>query len=208
MKTQIAFLVDCTESMREWRPVVLSHMCEAIARAELDGELEVALVGYTDYDEFDVRGSSVFVPFTTDASRVIRPLTYSPDIDAPEDVAGGLRRTVQLEWDLSETTRRQVIHFADGPPHGLNYHEPWIADRYPQGDPRGLNLEEDLHDLREADVEYTFYSANESTDVFAHVLEGYFGMAFREFRMVDRLRPPRRLSVRELDDYTMQRLQS
>ncbi len=49
-----------------------------------------------------------------------------------------------------------LIHFADAPCHGKEYHDGNIGDSYPEGDPARLNEWELMHDIKKLDIQYWF----------------------------------------------------
>ena len=46
-----------------------------------------------------------------------------------EDVAGGLRRALDMEWTANG---RCIVHFFDAPPHGATFHRADVLDNYPE----------------------------------------------------------------------------
>ena len=56
--------------------------------------------------------------------------------DAPEDLVGGWRQALDLDWKAGT---RVLIHITDAPCHGKKYHD--CGDSYPSGDPDGLQPE-------------------------------------------------------------------
>ncbi|XP_046844844.1 alpha-protein kinase vwkA-like [Xenia sp. Carnegie-2017] len=55
-----------------------------------------------------------------------------------------------------ETYPRIMFHMADRPCHGNRFHNPNVGDKYPDGDPRGLKIEDLLLKLREMNILYCF----------------------------------------------------
>ena len=49
-----------------------------------------------------------------------------------------------------------LIHIADAACHGAQYHAPDVADDYPQGDPRGLKLDDLMKQLADKQIAYHF----------------------------------------------------
>lgn len=172
-KIQIVFLVDSTMYMRTRRTAVMERIAKAIAEAETEYDtVEVARIDYFDYDEFNLLNPPSVLSFTKDVHEALRRVPCKDDEDLPADVTGALFLASQLPWDM--TAAREIVHIAGGPPHGWNYHEPWIEDRYPNGDPHGRDLEVYLRALQSTGVEYTLFTTHESMDVFAHILAEYF----------------------------------
>ena len=58
-----------------------------------------------------------------------------------------------------------LIHIADAPCHGTSYHDLLRGDSYPQGDPRGLQLDDLMKQLAEKEISYYFgYIKKEETN--------------------------------------------
>ena len=57
-----------------------------------------------------------------------------------EDIAGGLRKALDMDWAASH---RYIVHFFDAPPHGIAFHDGDVLDNYP--DVRSLR-ESEPHD--------------------------------------------------------------
>ena len=85
--------------------------------------------------------------------------------DAPEDVHGALHKAMQMDWGVGGSQTRVLVHIADAPCHGTKYHTYGAGvDKYPGGDPHGLQSEELLRGLRQLGVCYSFGRINSSTD--------------------------------------------
>lgn len=209
MKCQIAFLMDRTESMYDRMVKTQTVIRDTIRELSKDGGVvEVAFVAYSDFNSVGNELAPVVMDFTADLKRfevVLDTFHYHQDYDTAENVALGLQETVRLSWDASEQCERIVMHLTDAPPHGEQFHEPWIEDRYPKGDPRGREIGRYLLALRGTRVFYHLCSFSESTDVFAGLLKRVFGDDFEYERITD---SPSRYRVVELDDYTQSLLES
>lgn len=59
--------------------------------------------------------------------------------DIPEDIAGAFFVALNQAWS---SKCRYAVLITDAPCHGIKYHEEEKIDRYPQGDPTGLIIEE------------------------------------------------------------------
>jgi hypothetical protein len=200
MRVQMAFLLDRTQSMQNWIDTCKDEILDLIAKTT-GVELETALVAYSDYDD-DGYHAPLVVPFSGDPVPIKNALSqivaYGGN-DCAEDVAGGIHALHQLAWDPDVV--QHVVHLADAPPHGMEFHEPWVNDNFPNGDPSGKNLIELLE--RIDGVNYTFFKITENTDVFVKLLEDIFPT----FNLVDlKEREYTRMGVRmrvgDLDDYT------
>lgn len=55
-----------------------------------------------------------------------------------------------------------LIHITDAPCHGQQYHSSTVSDRYPDGDPEGLKLDDLMKQLVEKEITYYFGYINKS----------------------------------------------
>lgn len=182
-KIQLLFLVDSTMPMRVHRTAIMERIAKEIAEAESEYDsVQVARIDYYDYDEHEALHMPSVLPFTSEVHEALRRIPCKEDPDRATDITSALYDATQLAWDM--TALHEIIHISGGPPHGWNYHEPWFEDRYPKGDPRMRDLEVYLRALQGTDVSYTLFKTHESMDVFAHILEEYFGEKFMELDLV------------------------
>ena len=190
VRVKLCVLLDCTGSMGPWIQaakdqieVILEKTQGEYANADL--RFQVAFVGYRDYGDEE---QSVVVPFTTVDRFLseVRGVQASGGDDIAEDVAGGLSTVLHLHWDDADV--RSLIHIADAPPHGLDYHAPHISDRFPEGDPRGTDVRLLLREMAN-DIDTTFIGLNRSTDKYIEeALAAYRLIQKRTFTVAD-LRP-------------------
>lgn len=187
VRVKLCFLLDCTGSMDHWIQAAKDQIEAIVEKTQREyggAELrfEVGFVGYRDYgdeDQYEV------VPFTgvDQFLSEVRGIVATGGDDIAEDVAGGVRKVLQLNWGNSDV--RTLIHIADAPPHGLDYHEPHISDRFPEGDPRGNDLRVLLRELAH-DIDMTFIGLNRSTDLFVkEALAAYRAVQKRTFTVAD-----------------------
>jgi hypothetical protein len=157
--------MDCTASMEPWIQAAKDHIVTIVNKTQQEtpeAEVRVAFVGYRDYG---------------DSPQIIRQNFGNADMlldridnvhakgghDIAEDVAGGLMNVRTLAWDVIAV--KSIVHIADAPPHGMQFHEPWISDRFSQGDPDGKNPLSILQSLSEENIDYTFIKINDSTNI-------------------------------------------
>lgn len=167
---KLALVLDCTGSMDPWIGEArekLHEMIETTQHLHPSALFEVALVAYRDYGD-TVRQR--VIDFTSPAE-IIRALetTYAEGgDDQAEDVAGALHHVCGLTWGPSEV--RIVVHIADAPAHGEQFHTAVVSDRFPDGDPSGRNPLFSIRCLAELDIDYTFIRITSSTD---RMIEGF-----------------------------------
>lgn len=205
-KIQLAFLLDTTASMQPWINTCKEEIHKVIekTRAQHGSDLlfEVALIAYNDYDESGAYTEPIVVPFTSDVGRVrsiLSTLYAEGGCDAAEDIAGGMEAVLNLQWDANAIWH--LVHLTDAPPHGREYHEPWVSDSFPNGDPQGRDLN---HMLASLDVHYTFFRITENTDVFIKILSEYMGtlLTVVDLQKQEHDRTGVHMRVREMDDHT------
>ena len=182
---KIAFVLDATGSMEPWIYETKTKIQTIIREARADhpnAEFEIALVAYRDYgDTIRMR----VVDFS-DANQIVHALEAvraEGGDDAAEDVAGALHRTCGLTWGPSDV--RMVFHITDAPAHGMMFHSPRVSDRFPGGDPDGMDPRTFLRHLSEQETEYTFVRITSSTDKMIDVFHNTYVRHGGVFRVID-----------------------
>ena len=187
MKIDMCFLIDCTGSMEEWIQAAKDQAHYTVNKTQHntpETEVRVAFVGYRDYGDSPQFICRDFGDVNVTMHK-IRDVHATGGDDIAEDVAGGLMNVRTLAWE--DDAVKSVIHIADAPPHGMNFHEPWISDRFPQGDPEGKNPLTTLQSLSEDGIDYTFIKINDSTNTMIREFHSvYTGPG--QFQVMD-LRP-------------------
>ena len=185
--------MDCTASMEPWIAQARNRMVQMVntVRAQHpQAVLRVSFVGYRDYDD-DER--FVIVPFL-DAQETmarIQDVYAEGGDDIAEDVATGLFHVLRQDW--SDADVRIVFHVADAPAHGLAFHAPNLSDRFPRGDPDGLDPRDFVEKMSFLDIHYTFVKIHHCTDTMIEQFHNCYVQG-GSFSVVD-LRPqglPRR----------------
>lgn len=67
-----------------------------------------------------------------------------------------------MEW---KHFTRTIIHIADAPCHGMEYHDNGIGDDYENGAPGDKPFEEIVTDLKKESINYVFLRIKEDTDI-------------------------------------------
>eukprot|EP00475_Leptophrys_vorax_P024766 TRINITY_DN3426_c0_g1_i6.p1 TRINITY_DN3426_c0_g1~~TRINITY_DN3426_c0_g1_i6.p1 ORF type:complete len:587 (+),score=166.02 TRINITY_DN3426_c0_g1_i6:22-1782(+) len=156
-KVDLCFLVDCTGSMSTLISEIkdkINTIVTKLSATMKNANIRLAFVGYRDVCDGDEEFS--VLPFTKEISQFsdfMETVQATGGGDACEDIAGGVKVANKLEWTQGT---RVVIHFADAPCHGSQYHDEMQMDDYPSGTP-GVNLPEQLEKLRSNfQVQYFF----------------------------------------------------
>lgn len=145
--------------------------------------IQVALVAYRDYG--DAQRFRI-VDFTTPevVMQALQPLRAEGGDDEAEDIATALSHAVSLRW---EGHVQMVIHIADAPAHGRVFHLPSVSDRFPAGDPDGVDPRVCLREMSENDFTYTFVKITSKTDRMLDAFQAAW-TGGGEFKVID-LRP-------------------
>jgi len=178
------FLVDCTGSMSGTINAVKTKVYEIIKQVnsiESKAYMRFAFVGYRDHcDGADRVEHADFVHDIPGSvfEQTVNGCAAKGGGDAPEDIVGGLEVATTLTW---RSSTRLLIHFADAPCHGNNYHDPALGDSHPGGDPRGLTPESMLQTLMKKRVDYYFMKINNTTDIMTRIFQAEYTNARRSF---------------------------
>jgi hypothetical protein len=183
---RICFLLDCTASMGPWMDQAKTRIREITSLVHTEHpatDIKVALVGYRDYDDID---RFEIVDFTTPEGVMdaLQPLYAVGGDDEAEDVAHAIRHAMLLNWDGDVN---MIVHITDAPAHGLAFHSRAVSDRFPAGDPLGVDPRHYIHDMSERNFTYTFVKIGSKTDTMIDAFHtAWTGEG--EFKVID-LRP-------------------
>ncbi|PRP80235.1 hypothetical protein PROFUN_12174 [Planoprotostelium fungivorum] len=165
----LCFLVDVTYSMHPWIKAVRDKVGEVITAAmTIDSRVipRVSFVGYRDHCDEERFFTIDFAPMD-ELVNLQEQLDECEAIgggDGPEDVCGGFDQALHLDW---QSSTRLIIHIADAPCHGRQYHN--FKDDYPEGDPTGLSLETLLGKVCDKRIDLYFGKINNRTDKMTNI---------------------------------------
>ncbi|DBA81130.1 TPA: hypothetical protein ACH3X2_007100 [Trebouxia sp. C0005] len=174
----ILIMMDCTGSMA-WAIASCKRQIKAVLeKVQSDypeAVIRVAFIGYKDHGDSNERillHKFVDKQDISSVEQFVGKIRANGGADGPEDIAGALQTALDLLKDRVQGFRaqtRMIIHFADAPCHGSQYHS--MHDDYPGGDPHGLNPEKMLHELASKNVDYYFLEVQsrdttKMTDIF------------------------------------------
>jgi hypothetical protein len=161
----LAFLMDCTGSMASQISAVKEHISAIVdhyGKTHRLGSLQIAFVGYRDFGDAN---RFEMMPFTNDVKQFkafVAKIEAAGGDDAAEDVAGGLSKANQLNWNAAgKGATKILIHIADAPAHGRDYHEDSVGDSHASS---ATDPIEPLRKLQQQGVQYIFGKINSSTD--------------------------------------------
>lgn len=144
--SDLLFLIDATGSMRNVIQAAKDKILEIVERsadAPFPMEGWKLRLGFIAYRDFGIAPQFVVQDFTSNAEDFQRALgkvkaLSGPKSDRPEDVFGGIEIATMFSW---ESVSRTIIHIADAPCHGLQYHKGGSgSDNYADGDPWGRDI--------------------------------------------------------------------
>lgn len=142
-----------------------------VAERQADSKLRLAFVRYTDYDVKENR--TTMLPFTEDVKAFetfVGSIVAGGGGDECEDVFGGLSVALNhLQWGAEYTTN-VLIHIADAPCHGLEFHlredGGKCGDTFAEkGDPAEIPLAGLMESAIRLRLNYSFGKINDRTDV-------------------------------------------
>lgn len=179
----VALCIDLTGSMRNEATAARNKLLtvfNAVKTKYPTKKFRLALVGYRDKNDkkqFDI------VDFTEDIESiktVLNNIIENDEVmgggDIPEDIAGAQHHLHELSW--GDQSIKQVIHIADAPPHGLEYHDDTIADDLPDGDEE-YDCKALMTLFAAKQVGYMFVKMNATTDKMNTV----FRLAYQQGRV-------------------------
>ncbi|KAI9024804.1 hypothetical protein DFJ74DRAFT_56910 [Hyaloraphidium curvatum] len=172
----IAFMVDCTGSMTTligYTKKIVSELLGELQKSFPHVNVRMAFIGYRDFDDRG-RPNYEVIPFGT--VEAVAPQLQSVQAlsgfggDWAEDVLGGLKKAIALDW-RSDSLARVLIHILDAPPHGKMFRDVGrSADRYYEDDkpdPAGIKPSDYRDILSELcaikKVHYFFFPLNKTT---------------------------------------------
>ena len=161
----VTFLIDCTSSMKPYIHEAKEQIGNIVNKIKLinANRVRIAFVGYRDYCD----GSSKLevLPFTEDLkvfNSFQTGIVAKGGGDTAEDVLGGLKSAINLEW-LS--ANRVIFHVGNAPQHGRRFNDFTTPsdDSDLDGD-LNLDVEKLFKELRRINCKYFFGKINETTN--------------------------------------------
>lgn len=168
MNVDIAFALDCTGSMGPWIEAAKHQIHRTITElrnAHPASRMRVAVVLYRDFGDTFENGwkhfrTLGFVEETQLITELLEATHAEGGNDTAEDIAGALEKVNGLNWDPD--TIKHCFLITDAPPHGRDWHEVHISDRYPEF---GLDLVDQIKQLDNRRVYLTIMKVNRSVNI-------------------------------------------
>ena len=147
----IMFIMDITGSMGMWLKEAkenITNIIDEIFENNPGSQIRISFVGYRDFTEInELQGHYVSLNFTNNVNEVrkfISTIDCFGGGDEPEDVVGAFNIALGMNW-VSDA--RYAVLVCDAPCHGKKYHN-ITYDKYINGDPKGLILEDLIKDFK------------------------------------------------------------
>jgi hypothetical protein len=166
IRVKVCFLMDCTASMQPWIKSAALHIRTILHEMEVkyeNTEFRAAFIGYRDYGDEEQFMIHNFAK-AGKIERYLDQVVAKGGLDEAEDVAWALDK-VQIGIDWQPSDIRLVYHISDAPAHGIKYHDEDFDDRFPNGDPDGLDPLEPLSWMSMSGIHYTFVRITRKTDI-------------------------------------------
>lgn len=169
MIVDIAFALDCTGSMGPWIEAAKNQIHRTITElreAHPEARIRVALVLYRDFGDTFEEGWKHFrtLGFIEDTQLVTDLLARTRaegGNDTAEDVAGALEKVNSLNWDPDSIKHCFLV--TDAPPHGRDWHELHVSDRYL--DFNAISLDDEIKQLYNKRVHFTVMKTNRAVNI-------------------------------------------
>ena len=183
----IMFIMDITGSMGMWLQEAKTNITNIITEITENNpcsKIRIGFVGYRDItDETKPVGQYVSLDFTENVEQVkafISEISSYGGGDEPEDIAGAFNLVLNMKW---ESNARYAVLVCDAPCHGNQYHGA-IYDKFSEGDPNGLVLEDLIAEFIKKNITLYCVEINDSTKkMFKVIREIYDGKENCEFHV-------------------------
>jgi hypothetical protein len=170
MKVKCCFVIDATGSMGPWieaaksqTNIIVNDLCTKYS----DVEFEVAAVFYRDFGDREQLKVVDFTANTVSFSLDINDVRAYGGDDTCEDVAGGLKAAVDLNWDNADV--KNLFLITDAPPHGSDWHSVTVSDHYPNND---FDIESSLKRIADKGMDFTIIKASDKIDMMIVKISG------------------------------------
>jgi len=183
---QMCFCMDCTGSMGKWIDTAKKHvisMADSIKKDAGSIPVQVSFVCYRDFDSG--RDNIKSVPFTERIESIkdfVATLKAQGGDDAPEDMAGGMRESLSLQWKPG--AKKFCVIVADAPCHGGTRYHDCRTDKFPNGGEPGLP-DQYLEQMKNQGIQLIFVRINETTDKMVSVFRQTYDAGGQKLIVVD-----------------------
>jgi hypothetical protein len=206
----VVFCIDVTGSMSSYierSKKVIANMITNFSESE-DKPL-FGVVAYRDHPPQD----NTFITKVHQLSDAEKALAFVKELraegggDSPEAVLQGLMDSIEkIQWrNLNipdKTYKKLIVHVADAPPHGKEFHAENLDDTWPNGCPSGITMAQLASSMNENKIYYHFCRLNTSTDV----MQEKFVKEFKYCEIIDLVITQQNMMSKkaEFDDYKVE----
>jgi len=158
----LCFMLDCTGSMSSYIQMSCNKIKDIIRDVNdkyPKSEIRIGLVAYRDIGD---QGQHEIHPFNKSADAAkefLGKLTAHGGGDTPEDINGAFQKMLEMDW---QSPVRLVVHIADAPCHGKNFHD--CDDSYPTGYKGDMDWNTIFERYVEKRLDYLFLKISNITD--------------------------------------------
>ena len=170
MKVKCCFVIDATGSMGPWIEAAKTQtntIVNDLRTKYIEIDFEVAAVFYRDFGDCEQLKVVDFTANTVSFSLDMNDIKAYGGDDTCEDVAGGLKAAVDLNWDNADV--KNLFLITDAPPHGSDWHNVTVSDRFPNND---FDIESSLKRIADKGMNFTIIKASDKIDMMIVRISG------------------------------------
>ena len=163
----ILILMDITGSMRSYlseAKTFLKNLVKDLIISFIGLTVRLSFIGYRDFDRDLKEEEYVDIDFTEKHEYIknsISECQASGGGDTCEDVAGAFEKGIKKNWN---SKARYAILVCDAPAHGRKYNNNQ-SDSFPQGDPKGRNIEKFIDEFHNLNVNFFCVEISSITNI-------------------------------------------
>ena len=159
----LCFMLDCTGSMGSYILMSCNKIKDIIGQVKEMYSQSVIRIGIVAYRDIGERNRFELLPFIDSVDKAksfLDKLRADGGADTPEDVNGAFQKVLfEMKW---ENPVRLVVHIADAPCHGKEFHS--CDDSYPKGYKEDMDWSKIFKELVELRLDYLFLKISKITD--------------------------------------------
>ena len=163
----ILILMDITGSMGSYlseAKTFLKNLVKDLISSFIGLTVRLSFIGYRDFDRNLKEEEYVNIDFTENHEFITKSISDCQATgggDTCEDVAGALEKGLNKNWN---SKARYAILVCDAPAHGKKYHNNQ-DDSFPQGDPKGRNIEKFIDEFHNLNVNFFCVEISSITNI-------------------------------------------
>ena len=172
----ILILMDITGSMGSYlseAKTFLKNLVKDLISSFIGLTVRLSFIGYRDFDRNLKEEEYVNIDFTENHEFITNSISDCQATgggDTCEDVAGALEKGLNKNWN---SKARYAILVCDAPAHGKKYHNNQ-DDSFPQGDPKGRNIEKFIDEFHNLNVNFFCVEISSITNVMLNCFRNIY----------------------------------